>query len=211
MSFIISRKSINSFGCIALYTDRRFAKTSDGLIPMPQLLISWIQCKKNQNRESAAKCWFRFLSREMTIASSVIGSTAMIAIYFTHVTKGKLFPPVRGLHTRSNGDSNLFMLPSWAGQRSISAFFKWHSCNRDLFPLVGVVVKPILCDGSRQLLFLSLNKIQFNKIKLFKIILTNSFKIFVQNCLKVFNSLFLVKSLELCKESIHHYPKRLKF
>lgn len=170
MSFIISRKSIKSFGCIALYTDRRFAKTSDGLIPMPQLLIPWIQCKKIQNRESAAKCWFRFLMREMTITSSVVGSTAMITIYFTHVTKGKLFPPKWRLHTRSNGDRNLFMLLSRVGQRFISAFFKLRSGNGDLLPLVGVVVKPILCDGSRQLLFLSpLNKIQFNKIKLFKI------------------------------------------
>lgn len=142
MSFIISRKSINSFDFIALYTDRRFAKNSDGLIPTPQLLIPWIQCKKNQNRESAAKCWFQFLSREMTIVSSVVGSTAMIGIYFTHVTKGQLFPPVWRLHTRSNGDSNLFMLPSWVGQQSISAFFKWRSGNRDLFPLVSVVVKP---------------------------------------------------------------------
>lgn len=51
-----------------------FLYFSDGSIPN--------SLQKNRNWESAAEC--RFLAYEITIASSVIGSTAAIAIHFTH-------------------------------------------------------------------------------------------------------------------------------
>lgn len=58
---------------------------SDGLILIPD---SWFHQFWANKSESRIKCQFWFFGREMTLTYSIVGSTAAVAIYFTHVIRG---------------------------------------------------------------------------------------------------------------------------
>lgn len=65
--------------------------------------------------ESTTQCQFKFLVREMTIASSVVGSTAEITIYPSHVRRESggmiTIDLCQQTYTRSSGADITFLFP----------------------------------------------------------------------------------------------------
>lgn len=85
-----------------------FIKSSDGSIRL-QFLDSTDSRQMNRNQESNCQILIPFLCREMTIASSIVKSTATIAIYFMHRTRSSGSPKITIYFRRRSSDLNQFL------------------------------------------------------------------------------------------------------
>lgn len=86
-----------------------FIKSSDGSIRLP-FLNSTDSRQRSRIQLPNVDSSIPFLCREMTIASSIVKSTATTAIYFMHITRGSGSPKIMIYFRQRSSDLNQFLL-----------------------------------------------------------------------------------------------------